>query len=158
MLLLGVSVNIGGLRDEGWVLLAAASRSIQAMRDIEPDTDLDALTRGSQQLMDQIDSELAQAQAPILERQRMGRPHDGPAAATTGLLADIRLHRTPEVFLDEEQLDRRFAHIAWELLTTASAHLGEHISDWDGVDELIELTDAVQCARTLREDTFPAAA
>lgn len=157
-LLLGVSVHHKGLRDEAWILLAGAARSVEAMRAIGSGTDLEALTRTAHQILEQIDSDLVQTQAPILERQRMGRSHDGPEAASTALLADIRLHRTPQLFLDETTLDRRFAHIGWDLLTTASTHLGEHITDWEGVHDLTELTDAVRHARTLRELTFPTAA
>lgn len=153
--LLGTSVHRNGLRDEAWILLAGAARSVEAMRAIEPDTDLEALTRHAHQILDQIDSALVQTQASTLERHRIGRPHDGPEAATTALLADIRLHRTPQLFLDEIALDQRFGHIAWDLLTTASTHLSEHITDWEGVDDLTELTDAVHHARTLREHTFP---
>lgn len=156
--LLGTSVHRNGLRDEAWILLAGATRPVEAMRAIEPDTDLEALARHAHQILDQIDNALVQTQAPVLGRHRIDRPHNDPEVATTALLVDIRLHRTPQLFLDETALDRRFTHIAWDLLTAASTHLSEHITDWEGVDDLTELADAVHHARTLREHTFPAAA
>lgn len=143
-----------GARDEAWALLAAAARTVEAILDINHDVDPDLVTADCHLGIHRL---TATADPSGAERISITESLDGPLATATAL-ADIRLQRTPEVFLDEADLDARFTQTAWELLALAHDHITDHIDTWEGVAMLRTILDGAQQARAERDAHFPAVA
>ncbi|MGN7158025.1 hypothetical protein ACTHRK_18250 [Dietzia cercidiphylli] len=93
-----------GARDEAWALLAAAARTVDAMLDIHHDTDPMGVAENCHlDLHHHAATNTASNSVPITMTESI----NGPLATAT-TLASIRLQRTPEVFLDETDLDARY--------------------------------------------------
>lgn len=151
-----VLLDAGG-RDEAWALLATAARTVDAMLDIHEDTDTGGWAEESQQQLHELTRTTDRGLPAVIEPVGVAATVDGPIAEVT-TLSDLRLQRTPEVFLDEDDLDARFTQNAWDLLTIAQHHIAQHLMAWNGVDTVQSILDGLHQARAERDAAFPSAA
>lgn len=153
----GTAVLINECRDEAWVLLAAAARTVDAILDIHEDTDPEFITEDCHLQVHEITGRADTPDASVFAPICVTASVDGPVAAVTGM-ADTLLRRTPEVFLDEQRLYAAYTDNAWELLRIARTHVDRHIEAWDGVESLRTILDGAEHARAERDALFPSAA
>lgn len=143
-------------RDEAWALLNGAVRPIEELLALGLGFDTDENAATYLQL-DALAAAAEQGSEPDLELRLVDGTHHQRARAVA-LITDARLGRSPEVFLDEDRLDARFVRTGWDLITTGAACIKDHIRGWDLMDDINAVTDAIEQARGLHEDTYPSAA
>ncbi|WP_096906331.1 hypothetical protein [Dietzia sp. WMMA184] len=127
------------------------------MLDIHDDTDTGGWAEESQQQLHELTRTTDHGLPAVIEPVGVAATVDGPIAEVT-TLSDLRLQRTPEVFLDEDDLDARFTQNAWDLLTIAQHHIARHLMAWNGVDTVQSILDGLHQARAERDAAFPSAA
>lgn len=143
-------------RDEAWALLNGAVRPIEELLALGLGFDTDENAATYLQL-DALAAAAEQGSEPDLELRLVDGTHHQRARAVA-LITDARLGRSPEVFLDEDRLDARFVRTGWDLITTGAACIKSQIRGWDLMDDINAVTDAIEQARDLNEDTYPSAA
>lgn len=145
-----------GERDEAWTLINGAVRPIEELLIVGHGFDGDN-TEASYLQLDTLATAVERGIKPRLEPRLVDGNHHTRAQAVS-LITDARLGRAPEVFLDEERLDARFVRTGWDLITTGASCIEDHICDWDLMDDINALIQAIAQAHALHEDTYPSAA
>ena len=143
-------------RDEAWAVLNGAARPIEELLAVGLGVDPEERAAAYLQL-DDIAAAAEQGQKPDFEMRLVDATHHQKGQIVS-LITDVRLGRSPEIFLDEAGLDARFVRTGWELIATGAVRIRDHVKGWDLMDDINALADAIEQARTLHETTYPSAA